>query len=60
MRENSNIGAVAGLITLYFIIAWVVNLVQLLSCDFSNHSWKQEIVHGIGLIPVVSGVTCWM
>jgi len=44
----------------YFLITWVVNLVQLTQCDFINSNWKPEIIHGIGLMPIASGVTCWM
>lgn len=43
----------------YAIVAWVVNLVKLLNCDFENPSWKAEVIHGIGLIPGVSMITCW-
>lgn len=43
----------------YAIVAWVVNLVKLLNCDFEGPSWKAEIIHGIGLIPGVSMITCW-
>jgi hypothetical protein len=43
----------------YVIVAWVVNLVKLLNCDFEGPSWKSEFIHGIGLIPGVSMITCW-
>jgi hypothetical protein len=43
----------------YVIIAWVVNLIKLLNCDFEGSSWKSEIIHGIGMIPGVSMITCW-
>jgi hypothetical protein len=42
----------------YFVISWVVNLVMLLNCDF-NEPWKQEIIHGIGLIGPAAGITVW-
>jgi len=44
---------------LYTIVAWLVNLVKLLNCDFSGPIWKEEVVHIIGLIPGVSMITCW-
>jgi|688.fasta_scaffold1298057_2 hypothetical protein len=43
----------------YAIVAWVVNLVKLLNCDFEGPSWKAEVIHAIGLIPGVSMITCW-
>lgn len=48
-------------IWLYTAIAWTVNLVQLVRCDFSNQtSWKEEVIHAIGLIPFCSWVTVWL
>ena len=42
----------------YTIIAWGVNLVKLLKCDFEA-PYKDEIIHAIGLIPGASMITCW-
>lgn len=43
----------------YLIIAWVVNLIQLFNCDFEP-SYKDEIIHGIGLVfAPLSGITVW-
>jgi hypothetical protein len=47
------------LLWLYVVIAWIVNIVKLLNCDFSGPVWKEEIIHAIGLIPGVSMITCW-
>lgn len=46
------------LIWAYIVIAWIVNLVKLLRCDFEA-PYKDEIVHAIGLIPGASMITCW-
>jgi hypothetical protein len=46
------------MIPLYALIAWIVNIVKLLNCDF-DAPWKDEFIHGIGLIPGVSMITCW-
>jgi hypothetical protein len=40
-------------------VAWVINLVQLIDCDFSA-PYKCEVVHIIGLVPVASLVTVWL
>ena len=42
----------------YGIVAWIVNLVMLLNCDFAE-PWKEEIVHGIGLIGPAAMITVW-
>jgi len=47
------------LIWLYFVVCWIVNLVKLLNCDFEGPSWKEEIIHAIGLIGPAAGVTAW-
>lgn len=43
----------------YAIVAWIVNIVKLLNCDFAGPVWKDEVIHAIGLIPGVSTITCW-
>jgi hypothetical protein len=48
----------SGLITIYAIVAWFVNVFQLISCDFAP-PYKQEFIHLIGLIPGASIITCW-
>lgn len=45
-------------LSIYVPVAWVVNLVKLLNCDFAPID-KHEIIHLIGLIPGVSMITCW-
>lgn len=45
---------------LYFAISWVVNAYQFFTCDF-NAPYKEEIVHGLGLIiPYLSTITVWI
>lgn len=43
---------------IYVPIAWIINFVKLLNCDFAPID-KNEIIHLIGLIPGVSMITCW-
>ena len=43
----------------YFILCWIVNLVQLLSCNF-DAPWRDEVVHAIGLLGPAAGITVWM
>jgi hypothetical protein len=48
------------LIAIYGIVAWVVNLVKLINCDWVlSESIKHEVIHVIGLIPGASMITCW-
>ena len=46
------------LFALFAIVAWIVNIVKLLNCDF-DAPYKEEAIHLIGLIPGVSMITCW-
>jgi hypothetical protein len=43
----------------YIILAWIINIVKLLNCDFTGPVWKEEVIHAVGLIPGVSMITCW-
>lgn len=43
---------------LYMGIAWVVNLVKLIRCDF-DAPYKEEFIYAIGMLPGVSMITCW-
>ena len=48
------------LVAIYGIVAWVVNLVKLINCDWVlSQSIKHEVIHAIGLIPGASMITCW-
>jgi len=48
------------LVVLSMLVTWVINLFQLLNCDFYS-PWRDEIIHGIGLlVPPASLITVWM
>lgn len=38
---------------------WVKNLIKLTECDFQP-SYKAEVIHAVGLFPLVGAVTGWM
>lgn len=40
-------------------ISWVINLFKLFLCFTSGYYWEEKIIHGIGLIPGISMITCW-
>jgi hypothetical protein len=44
---------------LFIIVCWVWNFVTLVNLDFEA-PYKAEIVHGVGLVPVVSCVTVFL
>lgn len=46
------------LLHIAMIITWIINLIQLLRCDFQE-PWREEIIHAIGLIPYASLITVW-
>lgn len=54
---------VALLVALFLLIpvSWVVNAIKLFECDFDpNKDFRCEVVHVIGIIPVVSLATSWV
>lgn len=53
-----NYAAAVFIFYVYMGVAWIVNFVKLLSCDF-DAPYKEEFIHAIGMIPGVSMVTCW-
>jgi hypothetical protein len=46
-------------VILFVITCWVWNLVTLVNLDFEA-PYKAEIVHGVGLVPVISCVTVFL
>jgi len=41
------------------VIGWLKNIVKFSDCDFVA-PYKCEVVHGIGIVPVVGAFTGWM
>lgn len=50
---------VVALLVLLAIVGWVKNLIKLADCDFEP-SYKAEVIHAVGIIPVVGIFTGWM
>jgi hypothetical protein len=49
-----------GILWLYTVVAFIVNAVKLIQCDF-DAPYKEEVIHAIGIfVPPVSWVTCWL
>jgi len=40
-------------------VGWIKNIVKLASCDFKA-PYKAEVIHTVGLVPVVGAVTGWL
>jgi hypothetical protein len=60
--EEKTVASIAlGSIVLWIVlgVGWVMNIVKFVKCDFKA-PYKAEIVHGVGLIPVVGAVTGWI
>lgn len=51
--------AVILLIIVLMVVGWVKNVVKLSNCDF-DAPYKCEIIHGVGVIPMVGVVTGWL
>lgn len=43
---------------LFAVMCWIGNIYKLTQCDFKA-PWKGEVVHAIGLMPLVNIVTVW-
>jgi hypothetical protein len=50
------IGIFYLLIISLVVYGWVLNLIKLSECDFES-PYKAEIVHAVGLFPIVGAVT---
>ncbi|NOR27672.1 MAG: hypothetical protein GQ540_03975 [Lutibacter sp.] len=63
MSNAKSLIGCAGLFYLFFAIVvgtgWVMNINKLSKCDFKE-PYKAEIIHSIGIIPLVGMVTGWM
>lgn len=40
-------------------VSWAVNLVKLSECDFQPN-YQCEVIHGVGLVPIISVGTAWV
>ncbi len=40
-------------------VGWVKNIIKLSDCDFEP-SYKAEVIHAVGIIPIVGAFTGWM
>lgn len=62
MKNKKGYVLIGGLLALLFWLAiigsWIGNVYKLLDCNFEP-SYKGEIIHGIGLVPVLSLFTVW-
>lgn len=47
------------LIVVFVVFCWAMNFVKFTENDFEP-PYKGEIIHGIGIIPIISCFTCWM
>jgi hypothetical protein len=57
MKYQRGSGGFATLVVLFLIVAWFVNVSQLLGCDFKA-PYKCEVIHTIGVfVPPAQAVT---
>ena len=49
----------AVILILAAAVGWVKNLIKLSECDFEE-PYKAEVVHAVGLVPVVGMVTGYL
>ena len=59
MESKSKTFGCAVLLWIIFGIAWAVNLVKFIQCDF-DAPYKEEIIHAVGIIfPPTAILTAW-
>jgi len=59
MKTGEKTAVVVLAFYLFAVVSWVVNIVKLFSCDFEP-SYKEEIIHALGLMPFISLITAWL
>ena len=61
MKTNNSLTSaiIIFMVWLYFVVCWIVNLVQFTQCDFEE-SYREEIIKGIGVCGPAAGVTVWI
>jgi Tfp pilus assembly protein PilV len=51
--------AVVGLLVIIIVAGWIMNFYKLSQCDFEA-PYKAEVIHGVGIVPIVGMVTGWL
>ena len=63
MKKQKGSEVIVAVIYLVIVLAvcvgWVKNLIKLTDCDFEA-PYKAEVIHAVGIIPVVGTFTGWM
>ncbi len=62
MKNQKGFTSIELMILVIFLavsISWVVNLFKFIDCDFEP-SYKAEIIHGIGVVTLLSIITAWI
>ena len=51
---------IIGLLFIFFMIGcWIGNFYKFVNCDFQA-PYKGEIIHAVGLVPILSIATVWI
>ena len=58
MKQDTTTALATFIFIIYFIVCWIVNIVKFFNCDFES-SYKEEIIHALGIFPLLSGITAW-
>lgn len=61
MKKNqkgiSNVAAIVFLLLVIICgVGWVKNIIKLAECDFES-PYKAEVLHAVGLVPIIGAVT---
>lgn len=58
-RQKGSVLILPIIIVLVVGVGWVKNLIKLTECDFEP-PYKAEVIHALGIIPLVGMVTGWL
>jgi len=50
---------IAAILVIIMLVGWVKNVIKLSECDFEA-PYKAEVIHTIGLLPIVGAITGWI
>lgn len=55
---NAKTSAILAILV-FVAFSWAMNIIKLSRCDFEA-PYRAEVIHGIGIIPIVGMVTGWL
>ncbi len=57
--QLGSVGVLALVWIVWLVVSWGVNFSKFIDADFEA-PYKKEVVHGLGIVPFIALVTCWI